>query len=82
MKNMERNGADWEAAGIREMDELFRRTDFSAGVPGLEDRIWQRIRARMPERELGEDELEEMAAAGGREVCCTNGCALKCVNNL
>ena len=56
--------ADREAAGIREMDELFRRTDFAADMPGLEARIWLRIWAKMPEYELSEDELEEMAAAG------------------
>ena len=35
--------------------------------------------------ELSDFELDEvmlMNAAGGRDVCYTNGCALKCVNNL
>ena len=64
MNKTERNGAKREAEEIREMDELFRRADFAADAPGLEARIWQRIQARLPERELGEDDLEEMAAAG------------------
>ena len=63
-EKMERNGAAKDAEGIREMDELFRRADFSADVPGLEARLWQRIRARISERELGEDDLEDVAAAG------------------
>lgn len=63
-EKMERKDEAKEAEDIREMDELFRRADFSADVPGLEARLWQRIRARISERELGEDDLEEMAAAG------------------
>ena len=64
MNKMERKGAAKDAEGIREMDELFRRTDFAADVPGLEARLWQRIKARLPECELGEDDLEDVAAAG------------------
>ena len=64
-------------AGVREMDELFRRTDFAAEHPGLSERLQEKIRARlsaqeikmhMEERELFEDELSELAAAGAPEM--------------
>ena len=64
-------------AGVREMDELFRRTDFAAEQPGLSERLQEKIRARLSaqeikmhveERELFEDELSELAAAGAPEM--------------
>ena len=42
---------------VRGMDELFRNADFAADDPSLEVRLWQKIRAKMAERELTEDEL-------------------------
>ncbi len=54
-----------ELKEMREMDELFRNTDFAADNLGLEVRLWQKIRAKMAERELTEDELEKMVAARG-----------------
>ena len=36
---------------VRGMDELFRRADFAADDPSLEVRLWQKIRAKMAERE-------------------------------
>ena len=54
-----------EAEEVRRMDELFRRADFAAEVPGLEVRLWQKIQAKLAERELTEDELEKMVAARG-----------------
>ena len=50
---------------VRGMDELFRRADFAADDPSLEVRLWQKIQAKMAERELTEDELEKLAAARG-----------------
>jgi len=64
-------------AGVREMDELFRRTDFAAEHPGLSERLQEKIRVRLSaqeikmhveERELFEDELSELAAAGAPEM--------------
>ena len=64
-------------AGVREMDELFRRTDFAAEHPGLSERLQEKIRARLSaqeikmhveERELFEDELSELVAAGAPEM--------------
>ena len=64
-------------AGVREMDELFRRADFAAEHPGLSERLQEKIRARLSaqeikmhveERELFEDELSELAAAGAPEM--------------
>ena len=64
-------------AGVREMDELFCRTDFAAENPGLSERLQEKIRARLSaqeikmhveERELFEDELSELAAAGVPEM--------------
>lgn len=66
-----------DLAGVREMDELFRRTDFAAEHPGLSERLQEKIRARLSaqeikmhveERELFEDELSELAAAGAPEM--------------
>ena len=54
-----------ELKEMREMDELFRNTDFAADNPGLEVRLWQKIQAKLAERELTEDELEKMVAARG-----------------
>ena len=65
-----------DLADVREMDELFRRADFAAESPGLGGRLWGKIRAKLasqnkcmfaPERELSEDELIELAAAGAPE---------------
>lgn len=69
------NGKD--KAGVREMDELFRRTDFAAEHTSLSERLQEKIRERLAaqgqtairrmladERELSGDELSEMAAAG------------------
>ena len=50
-----------------EMDALFRRVDFAADEPALEERLWSKIQAKLADRELAEDELEELAAAGGIE---------------
>ncbi len=68
-------------AGVREMDELFRRTDFAAEHPGLSERLQEKIQKRLAaqgqtklremlaeERELFEDELSELAAAGAPEM--------------
>ena len=54
-----------ELEEVRGMDELFRSTDFAADNPGLEVRLWQKIQAKLAERELTEDELEKMVAARG-----------------
>ncbi len=54
-----------ELEEVRGMDELFRNTDFAADNPGLEVRLWQKIQAKLAERELTEDELEKMVAARG-----------------
>ena len=73
-KNVDKGEA---MAGVREMDELFRRTDFAAEHPGLSERLQEKIRARLSaqeikmhveERELFEDELSELAAAGVPEM--------------
>ena len=50
-----------------EMDALFRRVDFAADEPALEERLWSKIQEKLADRELAEDELEELAAAGGIE---------------
>lgn len=50
---------------IAEIDALFRRVDFAADEPALEERLWSKIQAKLADRELAEDELEELAAAGG-----------------
>lgn len=52
-----------------EMERSFRQTDFSRGRAKLEERIWQRIAAAIEEpsaeeRELTDDELMRVAAAG------------------
>ena len=52
-------------ADIAEMDALFRRVDFAADEPGLEERLWAKIQTRLPQHELAEDELEKLAAARG-----------------
>ncbi len=48
-----------------EMDALFRRIDFAADEPALEERLWVKVQEKLAERELAEDELEELAAARG-----------------
>ena len=64
-------------ADVAEMDALFRRVDFAAEHPGLSERLQEKIRARLSaqeikmhveERELFEDELSELAAAGAPEM--------------
>ena len=54
-----------ESEEVRGMDELFRSADFAADDPSLKVRLWQKIRAKMAERELTEDELKKMVAARG-----------------
>ena len=54
-----------QAADVAEMDALFRRVDFAADAPDLAERLWAKIQAKLEaERELSEDELFELAAAG------------------
>lgn len=68
----ERQEMERMTAEVLEIDELFRRADFAAEVPGLEARIWQRIQAKLEdisERELGDEELSELAAAGNPYYC-------------
>lgn len=66
-----------DSTGVREMDELFRRTDFAAEHTALSERLQEKIQARlsakhdglfMGERELFEDELSELAAAGAPKM--------------
>ena len=57
--------ANSHPADIAEIDALFRRVDFAADEPALEERLWSKIQAKLADRELAEDELEELAAAGG-----------------
>lgn len=52
-------------ADIAEIDALFLRVDFAADEPALEERLWSKIQAKLADRELAEDELEKLAAAGG-----------------
>ncbi|MBO6291660.1 MAG: hypothetical protein J6N51_05295 [Selenomonas sp.] len=59
-----------------EMDRLFRETDFAADNPGLKERLWQRLQERTAQRqqeswenigadrELSDEELTRLAAAG------------------
>jgi hypothetical protein len=62
-----------------EMDALFRRVDFAADEPALEERLWSKIQAKLADRELAEDELEELAAAGGIEFRYgVDSCIMKC----
>jgi hypothetical protein len=62
-----------------EMDALFRRVDFAADEPALEERLWSKIQAKLADRELAEDELEELAAAGGIEFRYgVDSCVMKC----
>ncbi|MBR1886343.1 MAG: hypothetical protein IJ812_08030, partial [Schwartzia sp.] len=54
----------------KEMDLLFRRADFAAEVPDLEERLWCRIMNRIREEKqeeyaLEDDALGHMAAAAG-----------------
>ena len=54
---------------FEEMDELFRRADFSAENPELKRRLWQKILERISENddedyELTKDDLINLAAAG------------------
>ena len=52
--------------GIKEMDMLFRRADFAAEVPDLEERLWCRIMNRVREEQeeyaLEDDALGRVAA--------------------
>ena len=62
-----------------EMDALFRRVDFAADEPALEERLWSKIQAKLADRELAEDDLEELAAAGGIEFRYgVDSCVMKC----
>ena len=62
-----------------EMDALFRRVDFAADEPALEERLWSKIQEKLADRELAEDELEELAAAGGIEFRYgVDSCVMKC----
>ena len=62
-----------------EMDALFRRVDFAADEPALEEQLWSKIQAKLADRELAEDELEELAAAGGIEFRYgVDSCVMKC----
>ena len=62
-----------------EMDALFRRVDFAADEPALEERLWSKIQAKLADRELAEDELEKLAAAGGIEFRYgVDSCVMKC----
>ena len=36
-----------QPADVAEMDALFRRVDFSADAPGLEERLWMKIQTRL-----------------------------------
>lgn len=56
---------DRKLLDVAEMDALFRRADFAAENPALAERLWEKIQAKLADRELVEDELEELAAAGG-----------------
>ena len=59
-----------------EMDRIFRETDFAAENPGLKERLWQRLQEKATrrqqeplkiideDRELSEEELTRLAAAG------------------
>lgn len=59
-----------------EMDRIFRETDFAAENPGLKERLWQRLQEKAAQRqqeplkiidedrELSEEELTRLAAAG------------------
>ena len=55
---------------MSEMDEHFRHADFSRRSKGLQEQIWQSVRKRIEaqqacqERELTEEELLQVAAAG------------------
>ena len=68
-----------DMTGITEMDALLRRADFAAESPGLEERLWAKIQAKLwgrrhelcalaSEWELSENELSELAAAGTPET--------------
>lgn len=68
-----------QPADSAEMDALFRRVDFAADEPALEERLWSKIQAKLADRELTEDELEELAAAGGIEFRYgVDSCVMKC----
>ena len=68
-----------QPADSAEMDALFRRVDFAADEPALEERLWSKIQAKLADRELAEDELEELAAAGGIEFRYgVDSCVMKC----
>ena len=64
-----------DEAGIREMDTLFRHADFAAERSNLGERLRAKIRMKLLrqeqgyrtdiwERELSEDELSRLVAAG------------------
>ena len=60
---------DRQLLDVAEMDALFRRADFAAENPVLAERLWEKIQMKLAaERELSEDELSELAAAGAPEM--------------
>ena len=60
---------DKQMLDVAEMDALFRRADFAAENPVLAERLWEKIQMKLAaERELSEDELSELAAAGAPEM--------------
>ena len=60
---------DKQMLDVAEMDALFRRADFAAENPVLAERLWKKIQMKLAaERELSEDELSELAAAGAPEM--------------
>ncbi len=60
---------DKQMLDVAEMDALFRRVDFAAENPALAEQLWEKIQMRLAaERELSEDELSELAAAGAPEM--------------
>ena len=63
-----KNMTDKQTPDVAEMDALFRRVDFAAETPALSERLWAKIQMKLAaERELSEDELSELVAAGAPE---------------
>ncbi|SEH43799.1 hypothetical protein [Selenomonas sp. KH1T6] len=64
----------------KEMDRLFRETDFAAENPGLKEHLWQRLQEKTvqrqqepwknidEDRELSDEELTRLAAAGNFSI--------------
>ena len=59
---------------MSKMEEQLRGADFSSASEGLQERIWQRVRQGIDaqqesgERELTDDELDQVAAASWGDV--------------